>query len=282
MAMRRTLRVALLMLLAPPLSQGLLAPRASAGDPARDAGAPTAREVLERAFRARYEVDLTSTVELIMRNELGQERRRRFEAMSKRIDDRVHSVGRVVAPEYLRGMTVLTIEARDRSHDAFLYLPSLDRVRRVTTAQRGDAFFGTDVTYEDLERRRTRDYRLDPLAETRFEGEDAWLVRGVPLQRPEDDRVRFVIAKSDFATLRVEQFRNGDPEPYRVISARRASMVHGDGHVVPTHLFVESPRRGTRTEVVISDLHINPPIDDHAFSVTALESQRPLPVERGH
>lgn len=245
-----------------------------------DAGAPAAREVLDRAFRARYEVDLASVVELTMRNPLGQERRRRFEAMSKRIDDRMHSIGRLVEPPYLRGMTVLTIEADGRGHDAFLYLPSLDRVRRVSTAQRGDAFFGTDVTYEDLERRRSRDYALGPLASERFAGEEVWVVSAAPTRPLPYDRVRFAIAKADCAILEVRYFKRDAEDAYRVITAHRSSMVSRDGHVVPTRLTVHNRARGTTTEVVLSELRIDPEIDDHAFTLGALESRRKLAVER--
>ena len=247
---------------------------------ARDAEPMTAHEVLERAFASRYEVDLTSVIDLVMRNELGQERRRRFRAMSKVIDDRVHSIGRLVEPDYLRGMTILTIEAKDRSHDAFLYLPSLDRVRRVSTSQRGDAFFGTDVTYEDLERQRAEDFKLESLRTTTFAGEGAYVVEGRPRRRHNYARVRFVIARSDLAILAVEYFKRNADDAYRVITAPRAAMVKEDGHVVPTRLSVSNRSRGTTTEVVLSHLRINPEIDDHAFSLYALHSHRPLDVEK--
>ena len=258
----------------------LAAPRAATPEPPADAVPPSAADVLDRAFEGRYEVDLTSVIELVMRNELGQERRRRFHAMSKVIDDRVHSIGRLTEPEYLRGMTVLTIEARDRGHDAFLYLPSLDRVRRVSTAQRGDAFFGTDVTYEDLERQRAEEYELLPVRSERHAGEAVWVVEGRPLRRYNYARARFLIAQRDLAILEVQYFKREADEPFRVITAPRATMVAQDGHVVPTRLSVTNRSRGTTTEVVLSDLRINPEIDDRAFSLQALESQRPLPVER--
>ena len=42
-------------------------------------------------------------------------------------------------------------------------------------------------------------------------------------------------------------------------------------------LLVRGERRGTTTEVVISNLEVNPPIDDHVFSVAALAQERRLP-----
>jgi hypothetical protein len=258
----------------------LLVPGGAYPDTQTDATPPSAADILERAFENRYEVDLTSVIDLVTRNDRGQERRRRFHAMSKMIDDRLHSIGRLTEPEYLRGMTVLTIEAKDRAHDAFLYLPSQGRVRRVSTAQRGDAFFGTDVTYEDLERQRAEEYELEPLRSESYAGEEVWIIEGRPLRRYNYARVRFAVAKADLAILEVQYFKRNASDPFRVITSPRASMRTQDGHAVPMRISVKNRASGTITEVVLSDLEINPQIEDRAFSLQALESQRPLPVGR--
>ena len=57
-------------------------------------------------------------------------------------------------------------------------------------------------------------------------------------------------------------------------------MVEKDGHVLPTRLTVYNRLRGTSTEVTFEDLRINPPIDDHLFSVSTLERNRDLPIDR--
>ena len=100
----------------------VLAPvREASPDEIEDAVAPDARSILAEAFVNRYEVDLTSRIELIIRNGNGEEQRRVFQAAYKVIDGRVHSLGRLVWPHHLRGMAILTIEAANRSHDAFVF-----------------------------------------------------------------------------------------------------------------------------------------------------------------
>jgi hypothetical protein len=243
-----------------------------------DAVPQPARALLERAFANRYDVDLTAVIELVVRSDTGQERRRTLHAMSKVIDGRVHSLGRLVAPEHLRGMTVLMIESKDRRCDSFLYLPSLGRVRRVTTAQRGDAFFGTDVTYADLERQRADDFELGGVHDELRAGEPVHVIEATPLRGYDYARVRFALAASDLAILETAYWKRGAREPYRVIRAERASMVAEKGHVLPTHIAVESRDRGTITEVWLRDLRIDPEIEARLFSVKTLESRHPLPV----
>jgi hypothetical protein len=267
---RLTLTLAALALCASAGAQGLAA---------RDAVLPSAEAILAAAFANRYEVNLTSNIDLVMRNRVGQELRRRFRAASKLIDGRVHSLGRLVRPEYLRGMTILTIEAENRGHDAFLYLPSLGKVRRVTTAQRSDSFLGSDVTYEDLERRRVADYELATPEVREWAGEPVYAIRARALRDFNYSHIVFFVARSDGAILETQYFKRGQDAPYRVVSAPRETMIEQDGHVIPTRLYVENRTRGTTTEVLFHDLRINPPIDDHVFSVATLEQQRKLPVQ---
>jgi len=263
-----------------PLAIGLLALGAYAGSEQeqRDAAPLSSREVLDRAFALRFEVDLTSVIELEIFNHDGDRRTRRFEATSKRIGGRVHSIGRLIEPDYLRGMTILTIEADGRNHDSFLYLPSLGRVRRITTAHRGDAVFGTDVTYEDLERQRVESFELGPLQATRWNGEPGYRIEARPHRKYNYGRVDFVVAKRDLAILSASYFKRTATRPYRIVTASRPEMIVREDLILPTRLTVRNLDRGTRTEVHLTQLAIDPPIDDHLFSLQALESQRPLPI----
>lgn len=240
------------------------------------AGMPSAEEVLAAAFANQYEVDTTATIELVMRSNAGQERRRRFEAASKMIDERMHAIGRLVRPEYLRGMTILQIEAEDRGHDAFVYLPSLRKVRRITTSQRGDAFFGTDVTYEDLERRRIQDYGILSAQADEFAGEEVYAIRVRPLRNSSYAEALFTISLLDYAILEARYFKRSSGEAYRIMTSMRSGMQSGDGHVLPTRLRVENLAKGTTTEVTFRDLKINPVIDDRIFSIRTLEQERDL------
>ncbi len=239
---------------------------------------PQAKSVLSAAFSNLYEVDMIAGIELIMRNTFGQERRRRFHMVSKIVGDRMHSIGRLVWPHHLRGMTVMMIEAAERrGYDAFLFLPSLGKVRRVSMAQRGDAFLGSDLTYEDFERRRIEDFELKRIDERDANGEGVYAIRATPTRKLNYAEIEFVVARSDLAILETRQFKRGDENPYRIVVAPRESMQVRDGHVLPTRLIVENLSRHTTTEVEFHDLAINPPIDRHLFSLATLESNRPLP-----
>jgi len=236
-----------------------------------------AREILRAAFSNRYEVNTISRLDLVMRNRAGYERRRAFHTVTKIIEGRLHSIGRLVAPEFLRGMTVMVIEAKDQRHDSFIFMPSLGRVRRVSTAQRGDAFLGSDLTYEDFERQRVEDYDAEFEHADAVEGEPCHLVRARPKHRYTYDHVDFLISQVDQAILESRYFKREAGQPYRTIKAPREFMASGAGHTLPTRLTVTNSIRGTTTEVRIHELAINPSIDDRVFSIGTLDQEKDLP-----
>ncbi len=250
---------------------------AHASADAVDASPANSGALLQKAFTNLYEVDSTATIELVIRNRSGQERRRNFESASKIIEGRMHSIGRLTYPGHLRGMTILQIEAEDRSHDAFIYLPSSQSVRRVSTSQRGDSFFGTDVTYEDLERRNAEDYEVVSLTSGQIDGEPTYLLRARPHLAQAYFEVVFWLAQSDQAILQAHYFKRGAEKPYRTIAAPRISMKASGGHTLPTRLIVENVARGTTTEVKYHDLAINSEIDNRIFSIRTLEQKGRIP-----
>jgi hypothetical protein len=213
-----------------------------------------------------------------MRDGEGGQHRRVFRAASKRIDDRMHSIGRILWPNHLRGMTILTIEASNRGHDSFIYMPTLGKVRRVSTAQRSDSFLGSDVTYEDLERRHPEDFRPVRIGSSEVDGEAAWDIGAHPTYEANYERLSFLIAKGDLAILEVHYYKWGQEKPYRSVKARRATILSGDGYAVPTHLLIENFLGKTTTEVILTDIVVNADLDDRTFSVTTLERDHAMPI----
>ncbi|RJP17360.1 MAG: DUF1329 domain-containing protein [Deltaproteobacteria bacterium] len=54
-------------------------------------------------------------------------------------------------PEDIAGLALLTVRYQDgtKADDAWMYIPTIRRIRRISTAQRSDTFGGTDYTWDD-------------------------------------------------------------------------------------------------------------------------------------
>lgn len=240
--------------------------------------ATPATEYLRRAFANRYDLSTTQRVQLVIRNPSGEERRRVVDIATKTIDGRLHSLGRFTEPDYLRGTAILVIENRDRSDDHFVYLPSQKRIRRVSSAQRADAFLGTDFIYEDFERRYVDDYKVGQSGTTTIDGETAVVLAAEPRYDSAYRRVDFLIAVSDAAILEVRYYQGPKSEPIKILRAPRAQMRSFDGHVLPTWMEMENRFRKTVSEARFDRITVDPSIDDALFTTSALETGRAIPI----
>ncbi|HEY8152551.1 MAG TPA: outer membrane lipoprotein-sorting protein [Myxococcota bacterium] len=248
----------------------------AAGEAEGDRSAAADR-VLERAFHNRYEVDTREYIEVVVRSPESELSRRRLVVATKRIDGRLHSLGRFLAPEYLRGMTILSIENARGSGDHFVYLREVAKLRRISIGHRADAFMGTDLTYEDFERRRVSHYRAELRPASALSGEPVDVISALPRYPSGYARVEFWIARSDAAILETRYFKQAAGSPYKVIHAPRADTRQIGGHALPTRILVENLARGTQTEVRIEQLSVDPGLDDAIFTAAAVEVGRPIP-----
>jgi outer membrane lipoprotein-sorting protein len=238
-----------------------------------------ARGLLTRAIAIRYDCDSRAHIDLRMRDGRGGERRRRIQTVARHIDGRMHSIGRLIAPEHLRGMTILSIENHDRGDDVFVYLPSLGRVRRMSMSRRADSFLGSDLTYRDLDRQRPEDYRIESLDGEMVQGEPAHVITTRPREDGSHQRVAFVAAESDLALLELRYYKAGDAQASRLVRFPRASILRWGENLIPTRIHVVDTIRGSETDVEISELEIDPEIDDRIFSLVTLQAQRGFHTE---
>jgi hypothetical protein len=247
----------------------LLAARPALAE-AEDARPDSPAEWLRRAFERRYGASTHQQLTLSLHLDGHEVKRQQIEVVTQMEQGRLRALARFTAPEDLRDTALLVLEQDGRPDDYFLFLPALDRVRRVSGAQRSDSFMGTDLTYEDLERRRVEDF-----AELRAEagtvgGEPVLRVSARPRLEARYERIEFLIATRDAALLETRYFGRASSEPTKVIRFPRAQLREEAGFSVPQRIEVENLRKGTRTEVTVDSLQVNPHLDLRLFTTDAL------------
>lgn len=78
-----------------------------------------------------------------------------------------------ISPADVQGTTTLLIENAKGSDSMFVYLPALKKVRRLASANKGDAFIGTDFSYGDVLGYKLSDWKYTKLADGKFNGKIA-------------------------------------------------------------------------------------------------------------
>jgi hypothetical protein len=94
---------------------------------------------------------------------------------------------RFLEPEDIAGTGLLSIDKADGSTDQWLYLPALDRVRRISSDRKGGRFVGSDLYFEDLQERKPSKDRQRLLGKQLENGILCDVLESVPLDA--DDSV---------------------------------------------------------------------------------------------
>lgn len=177
-----------------------------------DAGLALAQKVYDRPNGR----DLTTLGRMVL-TEKGRAPRIR-EIVTYRLDKsggETANLIRFLYPEDIAGTGLLSLDRADGATDQWLYLPALDRVRRISSDRRGGRFVGSDLYFEDLQERKPAEDRHRILGRQTENGILCDVLESVPVD-PRESAYSKRISWIDPATAilqRVDYFEDGAATP---------------------------------------------------------------------
>jgi len=180
-------------------------------------------------------------------------------------------------PSNVRDTAFLTYDYADaaREDDQWLYLPALRKSRRISAADRGDYFLGTDLTYEDLKRQgkvTLEDWRFRTAGRADIDGTATVVVEGLPVSDTVAaelgyGRARWYVNPSNHTIVKSE---NWDIQGNRLKTARFRDIRQVDGIWTTHNIQVENHKTGHNTHLTISDVEYGVPLDERTFEERSL------------
>ncbi|HPJ82922.1 MAG TPA: outer membrane lipoprotein-sorting protein, partial [Bacteroidales bacterium] len=107
----------------------------------------------EISRKSREVIDLGSTqmdFTIYIRDNKGNERVRQLTMISAVFNDVGKTLVRFTAPSDVQGTTLLIYDNKDKEDDMWIYMPSLKKVRRIISSERGKSFMGSEFTNADM------------------------------------------------------------------------------------------------------------------------------------
>jgi len=157
----------------------------------------------------------------------------------------------------------------EKDDDRWLYMPSLDLVKRIAASDKRTSFVGSDFLYEDISGRSpTEDiHELIKITEKHY------VIKNIP-KKPDNVEFEFYIAHIDrktFMPMKMEFFKNGD-RLYRIIESMKLEELQAeeDGRQVTYPTATLSVARdlenGSKTEMTRSNIQYNIGLGDKIFT----------------
>lgn len=253
---------------------------ASAAGAAHGPGPDAIRARLERAFERTFQPPGVRRIALRVARNGREVAWRVFELAHRREGRGARSRMRFVEPDYLRGHALLIVDdGEGQPPDTWLYLPEERRPRRVGGTQRGDAFYGSDLSYEDLERPDWAQWRVAARTSVPEGGLDCLVVDAWPPPASQYGRLRIWLATAPAGVARIDFFgRAGarpeaDEAPVKRLRADLAGVAEEHGFLRVERIAVEAVGRDARTELAVERIAIDPGIAAEVFSARGLERE---------
>lgn len=249
---------------------------------AADASWPEGDEVVRRVNARDDGAAVARTLVMELIDEGGASRTRVTRSFRRDVDGERRSVLFFESPANLKGTALLTWDDPDPARDdlQWLYLPGLRKSRRVAMSERGRAFLGTDLSFEDMKnetRVSTTDYRWTTVGEESVDGARCLVVEGVPVDPATArelgyGRVRLRVDAEHWVP-RLAEYQDVRGEPLKTVRLGDVRAV--EGIWTPHRVEVENHQTGHRTRLEFQEVDYGPALPDDLFTEPALARGAP-------
>jgi outer membrane lipoprotein-sorting protein len=178
-------------------------------------------------------------------------------------------------PANIAGTRFLTVENPGAADDRWIFLPSLGKVRRVSSGEGSGSFMGTDFSYDDISsanRGVDKDSHVI-LREESLDGKDCWVIESKPKdQGYQYSKMVSWIEKATSFARRIEMYdRKG--ELFKLLELGAVEEVQGRLTAKSTKM--TSVQAKTSTTITIEIIKYDDRIPEGVFTTRYLETGRP-------
>lgn len=249
-----------------------------ATNPARAAELPSGDWIIQKINQQADGNSVAQRLKMTLIDKRGQERVRETIGYRKYFGDEKRTILFYSSPSNVKGTSFLTYDYPDKTKDddQWLYLPALRKVRRISAADRGDYFLGTDFTYDDIKNERkvdAEDYRFKTLKQEHINGLTSYLVEAIPrteLIAEELGYGRLVFrVRSDIWMIVSTEYSDIKGNPLKTFKAEDIRQI--DGIWTRHKLTVNNLKTGHTSIFSVSDVQYDSQIKDSLFTERAMK-----------
>ncbi len=153
-----------------------------------------------------------SRMKMILISADGQEVVREMEGkIQERADDGDRSLMEFENPKDVKGTKMLTWSHKQGDDDQWLYLPSLRRVKRISSSGKSASFMGSEFTFEDLGGQEIEKYNYKWLRDETIGGDKVWVLERTSKEPSGYSKQIMYMSQSLYNPLKVEYYnRRGE------------------------------------------------------------------------
>lgn len=243
-----------------------------------NAGDLSARQIMEFVDARDDGDNSTQDLEMILIDKRGHERVRKLRNFGRDQGEDEYSILFFLSPADVEDTGFLTYDydEPERDDDQWLYLPALNRTKRIASSDKSGSFMGSDFSYADMTDRPLDQYQYKLMKETEVGGHPVWQIEAVPITEHEKDETGYTksvlfVRKDNYVVVRsVAWVKKGKRLKY--FDVKKLEQI--DGIWVATDMTMTT-KKGKKTLhktlLRARNVHFNQDLNPDFFTVRQLE-----------
>ena len=166
-------------------------------------------------------------------------------------------------PKDDRGVAFLKIEHDKKEDEMRMWLPAFKKVRRISAKKKGDAFMGSDLSYEDLSSRDLDESEYERLDDEQWENRECFVLKTIPKIGTRSSYSKHVswVDKATLTIVREHSFnKKGNLEKEKEFEYEK----RGEYQLIK-RVFVKDTSTKHTTEILFTDIKVDSGIKSNLF-----------------
>jgi outer membrane lipoprotein-sorting protein len=210
------------------------------------------------------------SLKMILTNKQGQQSERLLENKTLELhDDGDKSLIVFKSPKDVEGTATLTFTHKESADDQWLYLPSLKRVKRISSDNKSGPFMGSEFAYEDLSSQEVEKYTYKFIKEENINGVSSFVVERYPLD-PKSGYTKQVVwlNKENYRIEKVD-FYDRKSTLMKTLTYNQYKLYLGK-HWRAQEMVMENHQSGKKTRLLFENYTFKTGLKDQDFTQNSL------------
>jgi hypothetical protein len=215
--------------------------------------------------------DCTANLRMVLRNKQGQVSERAIRVRTLEVEaDGTRSLCIFDSPADVKGTILLTHTHRVEQDDQWLFLPALERVKRIAAQNKSGSFMGSEFSYEDIATQIIEKYSYKWLRNEVWEGLECCVIERRPTDRRSSGYTREIawLDREYLRTWKVDYYDRKD-SLLKTLTLKGYEK-HLDRFWRPREMNMVNHQTGKSSELIWSDFAFRTGLAQSDFSQSSL------------
>lgn len=220
----------------------------------------------------------TSNMKMILIDKNSNQRVRELKRFAKDKGEDKMRLMFFISPADVKNTAFLTYdyEDSDKDDDQWLYLPELQKVKRIASSDKSSSFMGSDFTYSDMTDKNVKDYNYEIMKEPVVNGHKTWQMMVIPKNKKTVEETGYeksilFVRQDNFVVVQALHYiKEGNKLKY--VQTTGLELIDGIWTTTQIQATTKSGKKTLhKTVIEFTDIKYNQDLDEGYFSTRTMQ-----------